>query len=104
MSETMRAWVFWAAYFVVPFVVALVVRRGYRALVRLGLPAAAIEWVLAYYDNMGGESGSGLELAFGTGLLALVYFLPLWLAGVCLSGALGRRFRTRSLNNAAASR
>jgi hypothetical protein len=96
MSETMRRVLFDAAYFVVPFVAALLLRTGHRWLAALGLAAATLEWVLAYRDNQGGDWSPGVELALVTGFFALVYYLPLWLAGVWIGLAVRRRYGGRS--------
>jgi cytochrome c biogenesis protein CcdA len=91
VSETTLRVLFDASYFVVPFVAALVIRRGHRWLAALGLPAAAIEWLLAYRDNQDGDWNPGLELALFTGVFALIYYLPLWLLGVWVGRAVRRR-------------
>ena len=86
-------YVFDAAYLIVPFCASLVLRRGHRWLAVLGLAAISVEWALAYHDNQvehGGEWNRGTDLAFVTGINALLFFLPLWLLGL-LSGAAIRR-------------
>ncbi len=83
---------FLGAYVVVPLALRLALPARFRWLVLLGLVAAVAEWVLAYRSaSVEGEGDwqPGLELTLFTGILALIVWLPLWVA----SAAVGRRLR-----------
>jgi hypothetical protein len=102
MDSDAVAYAFDAAYVVVPLCLSLIVRRGHRWIALLGIPAIGIEWALAYHDNQvdnGGDWNSGAELVFVTGVLAVLFFLPLWLVGVVIGAGLRRAInRARKRN------
>jgi hypothetical protein len=102
MDSDAVAYAFDAAYLVVPLCLSLVVRRGHRWIALLGLPAAGIEWALAYRDNQvdhGGDWNPGAELVFVTGIFALLFFFPLWLVGLGIGVGLHRAIdRARKRN------
>ncbi len=79
------------AFLVLPFLLGLVLRTRFRWLIALGVPAAAIYWVVAYRDITGDEGDwtRGGEAVAYAGAFALGLVLPAWV----LLAAFGRGLR-----------
>ena len=86
-------------YVAVPLVSCGLVPRIFRYVIVLGLAASAVEWRLAYQDNLvenGGDWTRGSELFAFTGFFALLFF-GVWVVLTFVGLFAGRAARHRNM-------